>query len=93
LESGIIGLGFIPLKIQGFYSTEKQKSVSGKIICVSVLILISYMKYQKSKSLEAIENENRKLISLKRDYGRQKSTFRSKVKFNDSFSLRVTGPN
>ena len=83
LESGVIGLGFIPLRMQGYYSTEKQDMYHENYFRVSFDLNL-LLEYQKAKAQQKIEEQNRKLIYLKRDFDKQKDLLKSKNKFTDS---------
>ena len=83
LESGAIGLGFIPLRIQGYYSTEKQDLYHENYFRVSFDLNL-LLEYQKAKAQQKMEEQNRKLVYLKRDFDKQKNILKIKNKFNDS---------
>jgi hypothetical protein len=54
LESGVIGLGFIPLRMQGYYSTEKQDMYHENYFRVSFDLNL-LLEYQKAKAQQKIE--------------------------------------
>lgn len=83
LESGIIGFGFIPLKVQGFYSTENQNRYHENYLRFS-FDLDLLIQDQKNKAQQKLDQQNRKLLYYKRDFENQKNGLKSIFKFNDS---------
>jgi len=83
LESGIIGFGFIPLKVQGFYSTENQNTYHENYLRFSFDMDL-LVQDQKNKAQQKFDKQNRKLLYYKRDFENQKNGLKSKFKFNDS---------
>ncbi len=88
LESGIIGFGFIPLKIEGYYSTESQTLYNENYFRISFDLNL-LIQEQKNKALNRLEEENRKLIYYKRDFDKQKNLYKSKAKYNDSLTVKL----
>lgn len=82
-ESGVILLGFLPIKIQGFYSTEKQNIFNENYFRVNFDLEL-LVQEQRNKAYEKYEHYNRKLIHQINDYENQKKSFKPLFKHNDS---------
>jgi hypothetical protein len=85
LESGIIGFGFVPLRIQGYYSTEQQNIYQENYFRLTFDMGL-LIEYQKSKIQSQIDQQNKRLVNYKREVEHQKIYIQRSIKSSDSLS-------